>query len=137
MSFLQNEFFDKGNAQRSYFDGGPGCFGDSGGPLWREVFDKKTNRKVPVLVGVFSFLLWGTCHGSQNPKYYGRVSSVVNWIKKYVPEEQICEYSNELSNHREIIDIIFWFHELKLLVFNYSKVKSILQNICIRFSKST
>ena len=54
-----------------------------------------------MLVGVFSYLLWGTCHGNQNPKYYGRVSAITDWIKQYVPEEQICEYSDKLKNNRK------------------------------------
>ena len=89
--------------QRSYFDGGPGCFGDSGGPIWREVYDSKLRQKVPVLVGVASYDLWGTCHGNQNPKYYGRVSPLTKWIKQYVPEEQMCEYSKQLINNRELL----------------------------------
>ena len=87
--------------QQYYVDGGPGCFGDSGGPLWRDVYDIESNTTVPVLVGVFSYLLWGTCHGSQEPKYYARVSSITDWIYQYVPKEQTCEYSNKLENHRK------------------------------------
>jgi len=59
-------------------------------------------QNVPVLVGVFGYILWGTCHGNQNPKYYGRVSPITDWIKQYVPEKQICEYSNKLINNREL-----------------------------------
>ena len=58
--------------KKHYINGGPNCFGDSGGPLWRfvEAESKLENestkkKKVPVLIGVFSFLLWGTCHGAQ------------------------------------------------------------------------
>ena len=65
--------------KKHYINGGPNCFGDSGGPLWRTVtinsrsvvtegesiHRPKEEIKVPVLVGVFSFLLWGTCHGAQ------------------------------------------------------------------------
>ena len=54
-----------------------------------------------MLVGVFSYLLWGTCHGTQNPKYYGKVSAVTDWIKKYVPHEQTCQFSHELKNNRK------------------------------------
>ena len=101
----QAKIFDNPSSRvRPYYvDGGPACFGDSGGPLWREVFDKKLGVKVPVLVGVFSYLLWGTCHGSQDPKYYVRVNSITDWIKQYVPEDQICEYSSSLDDHRKIV----------------------------------
>ena len=76
--------FDHPNSQlhHSYIDGGPGCFGDSGGPLWREVYDPELGIKVPVLVGVFSYLLWGTCYGSQEAKYYTRVLSATEWINQ-------------------------------------------------------
>ena len=98
--FQQKIFDDKQNNIRPYYvDGGPGCFGDSGGPLWRQVTDEKTKTVVPVLVGVFSYLLWGTCHGAQEPKYYGQVASIKDWINQYVPIEQTCEYSTFLSDH--------------------------------------
>ena len=58
--------------KKHYINGGPNCFGDSGGPLWRTVEaesklenESTKKKKVPVLIGVFSFLLWGTCHGAQ------------------------------------------------------------------------
>ena len=58
--------------KKHYINGGPNCFGDSGGPLWRTVDahsklenDTIKKKNVPVLVGVFSFLLWGTCYGAQ------------------------------------------------------------------------
>ena len=100
--FTQPQIYSKSKAQRTYFDGGPGCFGDSGGPLWREVYDEKSGKKVPVIVGVFSFLLWGTCHGAQSPKYYGKVAPITDWIKQYVPENQICEYSKDLKDSRKL-----------------------------------
>ena len=30
--------------------------------------------KYPVLEGVFSFMLWGTCRGRKEPTYYNKVS---------------------------------------------------------------
>ena len=58
--------------KKHYINGGPNCFGDSGGPLWRTVEahsnlknGSQKKKNVPVLVGVFSFLLWGTCYGAQ------------------------------------------------------------------------
>ena len=70
MSISFQELVFKSNKQikKSYINGGPNCFGDSGGPLWRAVTvdsGGKKEKKVPVLVGVFSFLLWGTCYGAQ------------------------------------------------------------------------
>lgn len=59
--------------QRCYRDGGPGCFCDSGGSVWRQVIGPIKNKKALVLVGVFSYLLWGTCHGFRDPKYYVRI----------------------------------------------------------------
>ena len=100
--YIQNQIFEKSNAQRTYFDGGPGCFGDSGGPLWREVYDSQSHQKVPVLVGVFSYLLWGTCHGSHSPKYYGRVVPITDWIKQYVAQNQMCEFSDVLKDNRKM-----------------------------------
>ena len=98
---FQEKIFNnpQNNIQPQYVDGGPGCFGDSGGPLWREVLDEKTKTEVPVLVGVFSYLLWGTCHGTQEPKYYGRVAPIKDWIHQYVPIEQTCEFSTSLIDH--------------------------------------
>ena len=57
--------FNRNITKRHHINGGPACFGDSGGPLWRVVNDKITKKDVPVLIGVFSFTLWGTCHGAQ------------------------------------------------------------------------
>ena len=68
ISFQELVFKSNKNIKKSYINGGPNCFGDSGGPLWRAVTvdsDGKKEKKVPVLVGVFSFLLWGTCYGAQ------------------------------------------------------------------------
>ena len=57
-----------------------------------------------MIVGVFSYLLWGTCHGAQSPKYYGKIVPIINWIKQYVPENQICEFSDELKDNRKQIN---------------------------------
>ena len=65
LSCFKKFLFDNKIINPYDIDGGPACFGDSGGPLWRTVIDKKTKKKVPVLIGVFSFTLWGTCHGTQ------------------------------------------------------------------------
>ena len=66
---FQKYLYDNKIVKPYNIDGGPACFGDSGGPLWKAVTDNKTNKKVPVLIGVFSFTLWGTCHGTQVNKF--------------------------------------------------------------------
>ena len=120
---MQKQIFNdpKSNIKRYYIDGGPGCFGDSGGPLWREVIDPMSKKKVPVLVGVFSYLLWGTCHGSRDPKYYVRVSSVTDWIRKYVPKEETCEYTSSLQDHSKLTyneSINKFFHQIHYIEIN-------------------
>ena len=90
------QIFAKSPRKRFSIDGGPSCFGDSGGPLFRLMEDQDKNGGspvVPVQIGVFSFILWGTCQGVAEPGYYGRVKLFREWIKKYVPEEEICWYS--------------------------------------------
>jgi len=62
-------------------NGGPSCFGDSGGPLW-QLRQKRDGTKVPVLIGVFSFMLWGTCTGRADPGYYVKVADLHDWILK-------------------------------------------------------
>ena len=93
--------FEHGKVQRKYLHADPGCSGDSGGPLWREIVDEKSGLKVPVLVGVLSYQLWEVCR-SQNPNFYGRVSSITHWINQYVPKNETCEYSHELKDHRKL-----------------------------------
>lgn len=70
-------------------NGGPSCFGDSGGPLF-ELKEKLNNPATPVLRGVFSFMLWGTCRGRNEPSYYGQVKPYVSWIQQYIPKEDLC-----------------------------------------------
>ena len=65
-----------------------------------------SNKLVPVLVGVFSYLLWGTCYGTQELKYYDDVKEVVPWIYKYVPEEETCTFGPNLIDHRKHISIL-------------------------------
>ena len=67
-------------------NGGPSCFGDSGGPLFTV-----TSDGTAVLVGVFSFMLWGTCRGRAEPSYYRRVEDSIQWLTKYVPQGEVCE----------------------------------------------
>ncbi len=69
--------------------GGPVCFGDSGGPIFQLVYDQRRKLVRPVIIGVFSFLLWGTCEGEDDPAYFGRINFVEDWIKKYVGND-VC-----------------------------------------------
>ena len=85
-----------------YVEGGPGCFGDSGGPLWRNVRDPGTGILVPVLVATFSYLLWGTCHGIHDLKYYEEVEEIIPWIYKFVPKHETCEFGTRLKDNRKL-----------------------------------
>ena len=91
----------KSKLKNEYIEGGPGCFGDSGGPLWRNVKDPRTNYEVPVLVGTFSYLLWGTCHGTQDLKYYDEVKDIVDWIYTHVPKSETCQFETTLKDNRK------------------------------------
>ncbi len=75
-------------------NGGPNCFGDSGGPLF-SVVRAGVRRQVPVLVGVFSFMLWGTCSGREEPGYHGDVEALLRWIEKYVDRDEMCRYGGD------------------------------------------
>jgi secreted trypsin-like serine protease len=70
-------------------NGGPACFGDSGGPLYTVI------DGVPVHTGVFSFLLWGTCRGRAEPSYYGRTEDYMEWIEKYIPGDEMCKFGKD------------------------------------------
>lgn len=89
----------KGKINPHPIDGGPSCFGDSGGPFWRMVPHKEKGH-IPVLVGVYSFMLWGTCIGQNEPGYYGRVKHYINWILEYVPKDQVCIYSDKFVDRK-------------------------------------
>ena len=73
--------------QQHPISGGHTCFGDSGGPLFQLVYDPARDIVRPVIVGVFSFMLWGTCQGVDEPGYFGQVDFVEDWIKKYVGDD--------------------------------------------------
>jgi len=64
--------------------GSGACFGDSGGPLVKYVGDK------PVLIGVMSFLLWGTCRSRFEPTFYTRVHDHMDMVLKHIPKEELC-----------------------------------------------
>lgn len=87
---LQQKLVQSGEIQSHFTEGGPGCFGDSGGPAFQIVTDPKTNRKTPVVMGVFSFMLWGTCGSREEPSYYGHVNAYSSWIESYVPTKKLC-----------------------------------------------
>lgn len=100
-------------SRKSVIYGGPTCIGDSGGPLYKlgRAGKKMGSANVPVLTGVFSFVLWGTCHGTEEAAYYGRLAvprkirnrfvgqddfalsrttGLLKWITKYVPKKELC-----------------------------------------------
>ncbi len=81
------------HVQQRAVSGGPVCFGDSGGPLFQLVYEPARNLVRPVLIGVFSFILWGTCQGEDEPGYFGRVDFAENWIRQYVGDS-VCWAGN-------------------------------------------
>lgn len=73
-------------------NGGGFCYGDSGGPLWvylKNGYDK--NDDIPVQMGLYSYMPWGTCTGAHEPSYFGAVAMFLDWIYQYVPEWQVCK----------------------------------------------
>jgi len=86
---LKNLLREKGPSYAHTIDGGPACFGDSGGPAFKIV------DSTPVLQGVFSYMLWGTCRGRHEPSYYGRVTDFLEWIYRHVPREEVCSMGIE------------------------------------------
>ena len=64
---LEDLMLSDGRIKKSTINGGPSCFGDSGGPLWKVYEREEDGVNVPVLTGVFSFTLWGVCRGSEEP----------------------------------------------------------------------
>jgi secreted trypsin-like serine protease len=98
---FQHQLKTKGRFEKDLIDGGPSCFGDSGGPLWKMVNNPyKGGTPTPVLIGVFSFMLWGTCIGRNEPGYYGRVSDHIEWIHRYVPKEEVCKYPSKFKESK-------------------------------------
>ena len=66
--------------------GEPICFGDSGGPLYKSLGKGKGH----VLLGVFSYILWGLCGGPRDLAYYVNVEHNIDWIFQYVPKNSTC-----------------------------------------------
>ena len=81
---LRKLLLKKSPSSVQVIDGGPSCLGDSGGPLFKIV------GSVPVLEGVFSYMLWGTCRGRHEPSYHVRVSDFLDWIYRHVPKQEVC-----------------------------------------------
>lgn len=78
----------KGNISDRAVDGAA-CLGDLGGPLLKYENVKGVDR--PILFGILSFLLWGTCRGKQEPGYYVRIQDYLDsFIYKHVPREGVC-----------------------------------------------
>ena len=43
-----------------------------------------------LIVGVFSFLLWGLCGGRKDPPYFMTVDHSLDFIRRYVPQNGTC-----------------------------------------------
>ena len=41
----------------------------------------KMDGKYPVVEGVFSYMLWGTCRGRKEPTYYNKVKIGFFWLE--------------------------------------------------------
>jgi hypothetical protein len=68
---------------------GVACAGDAGAPLFKYVEENGVRK--PVLVGLFSFLLWGTCRGKEEPSYFTNVEAYMDsFILKYIPKNETC-----------------------------------------------
>ena len=69
-------------------------------PFVRLVNNPGNDTPTPVLVGVFSFMLWGTCTGANEPAYFGRVSDHMDWINMYVPRNEMCTYGTSFKDRK-------------------------------------
>ena len=75
--------------------GDPICFGDSGGPLYKSLGKGKGH----VLLGVFSYILWGLCGGPRDLAYYVNVEHNIDWIFQYVPKNSTCMWVKSCTLH--------------------------------------
>jgi len=92
----QHVLASNGSTSLHNVDGGPVCFGDSGGPLFR-LAPTRDGKLAPVITGVFSFILWGTCQGRAEPGYFGSVGFAEEWLKRYLPDDgSICWWLSQL-----------------------------------------
>ncbi len=66
------------------------CYGDSGGPVFQLVYDPQDNVVRPVIIGVFSFVLWGPCHGRHEPAYIMKLQFLEDWLRLYIKEDEAC-----------------------------------------------
>jgi len=82
------ETLAKSNISNNGLDG-VACQGDAGAPLFKYVSQNGIQK--PVLIGIFSFMLWGTCRGRQEPSYFTRINHYVDsFILKHVPRNETC-----------------------------------------------
>ena len=92
------ELLARANISKYGLDGAA-CLGDSGAPLFKYVEDNGIEK--PVLVGIFSFLLWGTCRGRNEPSYFSKVKAYMdNFILKYIPKNETCIVSTKVISKK-------------------------------------
>ena len=89
----------------------------------------KMSGKYPVVEGVFSYMLWGTCRGRKEPTYYNKVKITFFWfeIKKYFRFQitstglhDVFQRRSFASNEniRKLYHLLYRPQKLKIQLFN-------------------
>ena len=54
------------------------------------MFSPAADSEDNILEGVFSYMLWGTCRGRQEPSFAIQLSAYHDWIFRHIPKKEIC-----------------------------------------------